>query len=129
MLTKDGPRKDQVDVCSPLPLGRNIPMEGLAFLSVSKVFCSPPGAATLLPGDRPVQATWDLEMGRVEQELPGVSGGQWAPGEVSGRRRTKDGLIMGFRELDVQIGPPGRAGGYLAWRLFKLPFNCRRSNY
>jgi hypothetical protein len=38
--------------------------------------CLPPAAATLLPGDRPVQVTWDLEMGRDEQELPGVSGGQ-----------------------------------------------------
>ena len=52
------------------------PLEGLGILRVSQKCCLLPVAATLLPGDRPVQATWDLEMGQDEQELPGVSGGQ-----------------------------------------------------
>ena len=52
------------------------PLAALILLRVSQKCCLLPVAATLLPGDRPVQATWDLEMGRDEQELPGVSGGQ-----------------------------------------------------
>jgi hypothetical protein len=34
-------------------------------------------AATLLPGARPVQATWDLEMGRDKQSFTSLYGWQW----------------------------------------------------
>jgi hypothetical protein len=51
-----------------------IPQEGLGFLRVSQICCLTPTAATLLPSDRPVWATWGLEMVRNEQELAGIGG-------------------------------------------------------
>jgi hypothetical protein len=43
-----------------------IPQECLGFLRVCHLL---PAASTLLPGERPVQATWHLEMGRYEQSF------------------------------------------------------------